>query len=83
MNEVFPLDGFLDSVLAIANAIAANAPVAVRNSKAAIQRFQNRNIEDDVDFEAKAFAACFKTGDQKHAMQCFVEKRPHDEFTGE
>ena len=58
----------------MAGIIAANAPIAVRNCKKAI----NDGLETDMDkaivIEEKLFGACFETEDQKAGMGNFLEK---------
>ncbi|MCR5388729.1 MAG: enoyl-CoA hydratase/isomerase family protein [Lachnospiraceae bacterium] len=58
----------------MAGMIAANAPIAVRNCKKAI----NDGLETDMDkaivIEEKLFGACFETEDQKAGMGNFLEK---------
>ncbi len=58
----------------MASIIAANAPIAVRNCKKAI----NDGLEVDMDkaivIEEKLFGACFETEDQKAGMGNFLEK---------
>lgn len=82
VNRVFPHDELMSEVLKVAEIIANNAPVAVSRAKDAIMRFTGENIREDLNYEAHAFAECFKTDDQKMAMTAFLEKRPHDEFHG-
>ena len=82
VDKVVPPEALMDEALAIANAIAANAPVAVRNSKAAIRRFTGAALKADLEAEAGLFGACFATGDQKMAMEAFVNKTEKTPFTG-
>ena len=64
----------MDKAMELAQAIAANAQVAVRESKAAIRRGQQTDMYTGAAFEAEAFAICFSTEDQKDAMTAFVNK---------
>ena len=82
VDRVYPPEQLMDEAVSLANAIAANAPVAVRNAKAAIRRFTGANLAWDLGFEADMFGACFATEDQKNAMQAFVDKTEKPEFTG-
>ena len=54
--------------------IAQNAQIAVRQSKAAINKGAQCDIKTGTAFEAQAFALCFSTEDQKDAMTAFVNK---------
>jgi len=83
VSEVHPADKLMENALALAEAIAANAPVAVRNSKIAISTGVDRFLTNDLNYETRLFGACFGTADQKMAMQAFVEKKPKSEFKGE
>ena len=65
---------------ALAQAIAANAQVAVRQSKAAIRRGLQTDMYTATAFEAEAFGLCFSTEDQKDAMHAFVNKEKLDGF---
>ena len=82
VDKVVPPEALMEEAVALANAIAANAPVAVRNSKAAIRRFTGASLKADLDKEAELFGACFATGDQKMAMEAFVNKTEKTPFTG-
>ena len=82
VDHVYPPEQLMDEAMALANAIAANAPVAVRNAKAAIRRFTGASLAWDLGFEADSFGACFATEDQKAAMSAFMNKAPKPEFSG-
>ena len=82
VDRVYPPEQLMEEAIALANTIAANAPVAVRNAKAAIRRFTGANLAWDLGFEADMFGACFATEDQKNAMQAFLDKADKPEFTG-
>lgn len=75
VNRVVEGEKLMEEAKAMAQAIAANAPIAVKLSKVAI----NRGIQCDIDtalmYEAEAFGECFSTADQKEGMTAFVEKR--------
>ncbi len=82
VDHVYAPEQLMDEAIALANTIAANAPVAVRNSKSAIRRFTGAALAWDLGFEADMFGACFATEDQKNAMQAFVDKAEKPAFTG-
>lgn len=75
-------DELMDTAMKMAEKIAANAPVAVMESKKCIRKFWCSDIYTDLEFEAGAFSRCFDTQDQKTGMTAFVEKREHDEYKG-
>ena len=74
VSHVWPAEELMDRALELANAIAANAQVAVRQSKAAIRRGMQTDMTTGAAFEAEAFGLCFATEDQKDAMKAFVNK---------
>ncbi|MDP4088838.1 MAG: short-chain-enoyl-CoA hydratase [Bacillota bacterium] len=75
VNRVVEADKLMEEARALANTIAAQAPIAVKLCKEAI----NRGIQCDTDtalmYEAEVFGECFSTEDQKEGMSAFVEKR--------
>ncbi|HBC97529.1 MAG TPA: crotonase [Clostridium sp.] len=75
VNGVYEPENLLEEAKKLANTIVANAPIAVRMSKVAI----NRGIQCDIDtataYESEVFGECFSTEDQKEGMTAFVEKR--------
>lgn len=80
VSHVYPVDELMDQAVALANAIAANAQVAVRQSKAAIRRGLQTDMYTGTSYEAEAFALCFATEDQKDAMAAFVNKEKVTSF---
>ncbi|MEG1257288.1 short-chain-enoyl-CoA hydratase [Clostridium sp.] len=75
VNKVVEQDMLIDEAKAMATKIAKNAPIAVRQCKAAINRGLQMDIDSAVLYEAEAFGICFATEDQKEGMTAFVEKR--------
>lgn len=80
VSHVYAPDDLLPQAKALAQAIAANAQVAVRQSKAAIRRGLQTDMYTATAFEAEAFGLCFSTEDQKDAMHAFVNKEKLDGF---
>ncbi len=80
VSAVYPLEDLMPQAMKLAKAIAAVAPIAVRNCKTAI----NEGIEMDIDrglrLEAALFGNCFETADQKEGMGAFLEKRKEKTF---
>lgn len=75
VNKVVEPEALMDEAMALAEAICANAQIAVRQSKVCINRGLQTDIATGVSFEAEAFGLCFATEDQKEGMTAFVEKR--------
>ena len=80
VSEVYPPEELMDRALELTNAIAANAQVAVRQSKAAIRRGLQTDMATGAAFESEAFGLCFSTQDQKDAMNAFVNKEKFTAF---
>ena len=78
VNKVVDDDKLMDEALAMANAIAANGPVAVAASKRAINRGLQMPLEHALEYEAEVFATLFDTHDQKEGTTAFLEKRKPD-----
>ena len=74
VSHVYPAEEMLDRALELADAIAANAQVAVRQSKAAVRRGLQADMATGVAYESEAFGLCFATEDQKDAMAAFLKK---------
>ena len=58
----------------MANTIALNAPIAVRNCKKAINDGLQVDMDQAIVIEEKLFGDCFETEDQKAGMGNFLEK---------
>lgn len=82
VDRVTAPEELMAEAVKLAETIAANAPVAVRNSKAAVRRFTGAALQNDLEAEAELFGACFATEDQKAAMGAFVSKAEKPGFTG-
>jgi enoyl-CoA hydratase len=82
VNAVFAGDQLLAETLKTAEAIAANAPVAVRQARQAIHRGLQMSIADGLAFEIEAYHRTVPTSDRREGVRAFVEKRK-PEFKGE
>lgn len=80
VNEVYPLEQLMDAAVAMAKSFAVNAPIAVKYSKACIDRGMQMDIDDGIALENELFAMCFATEDQKEGMSAFLEKRKEKHF---
>ncbi|HOZ39031.1 MAG TPA: enoyl-CoA hydratase-related protein [Anaerolineaceae bacterium] len=77
---VFPQQDLLAEAQKIANRIAANAPIAIRNMKKAVNEGLDMPIVEAIQHEVSLFSNCFTTEDQKEGMQAFMEKRKEKAF---
>ena len=75
VNKVVPLEELLNEAKKMANMINENAPVAVRQTKAAINKGMQVDIDSAIEIEAELFGQCFNSEDQTEGMTAFLEKR--------
>lgn len=80
VNKVVPLEDLMDEAKKMASKIIANAPVAVKLSKDAINRGTQVAIDEAVAIEAEDFGKCFATEDQTEGMTAFLERRKEKHF---
>ena len=84
VNNVYPIEELIPAAKKLASIIAANAPIAVRNCKKAINDGISLPIEKAVEVEEKLFGDCFETHDQVEGMACFLSRekpKPKAVFT--
>lgn len=81
VNAVFPQADLLAQALATAEAIAGNAPIAVRQAKQAIHRGLQMSLRDGLAFEIEAYNRTVPTSDRREGVLAFNEKRS-PEFQG-
>jgi enoyl-CoA hydratase len=76
VNNVYPAEELMPAAKKLASIIAANAPIAVRSCKKAINEGLDAVMDDAIVIEEKLFGGCFETEDQKAGMGNFLEKDP-------
>ena len=81
-NAIYPLEDLLPAAIAAAEAIAANAPVAVRQAKQAISKGSSMALADGLAFEIEAYNRTIPTQDRREGVLAFNEKRSPN-FTGD
>ncbi len=74
VNAVYPQNELLNEAKKLAETIARQAPIAVRNSKKAINDGLQVDMDKAIEIEEKLFGDCFETEDQKAGMGNFLEK---------
>lgn len=74
VNGVYSAERLMDETKKLAGMIVKNAPIAVRNSKQAINRGYAQPMEKAVEIEEKLFGDCFETEDQRYGMCFFLDK---------
>ena len=75
VNAVYPLEELLPAAEKMAAGIAAQAPIAVRNCKKAINDGLEASMDDAIVIEEKLFGDCFETEDQRAGMGNFLKKK--------
>ena len=80
VNAVYPQAELMAAAEKLASAIASAAPIAVRNSKKAINDGLQVDMDKAIAIEEKLFGDCFETEDQKEGMKAFLEKRKVEKF---
>lgn len=78
VNQVVPVERYLEEALALAEEIAARAPLAVRLAKEAVNHAFESFLAEGLADERRAFYFLFASIDQKEGMQAFIEKRKPD-----
>lgn len=74
-NRVCRPDTLMDDALETARAIAANAPIAVRQAKQAIHKGLQMGLMDGLAFEIEAYNRTVPTEDRREGVLAFNEKR--------
>ena len=80
VSEVYAPEDLMPKALELANAICANAPIAVKESKRCIRMGMQTDIVTGSAFEAEAFGVCCGTADKNEGMGAFLEKRAEKHF---
>lgn len=76
VNNVYPAEELMPAAKKLASTIAANAPIAVRACKKAINDGLDAGMDEAIVIEEKLFGSCFGSEDQKAGMGNFLEKDP-------
>jgi enoyl-CoA hydratase len=77
-NKVAPVESYLDEAIRFAATIAAQAPIAARMAKEAINAAFETSLQAGLAHERRLFYLLFSTEDQKEGMDAFVNKRKAD-----
>ena len=80
VQGVYPVEQLMEEAMKMAQRIAANAPIAVRATKKAVNDGLQVDMDKAIVVEEKLFGSCFQTEDQQNAMGAFVEKRKPEPF---
>ena len=74
-NAIYPPQDLMPTVLSLAENIAENAPVAVRQAKQAIHKGLQMGLSDGLAFEIEAYNRTIPTQDRREGVLAFNEKR--------
>ncbi len=75
VNQVVEQAELMPAVIALAEQILRNAPLAVRYAKECINRNYDLDRTEGLALENRLFARCFTTEDQKNGMNAFLTKQ--------
>ncbi len=75
VNRVVPKGEHLTEAIKLAKIVAAQAPIAVRLAKEAVQAAFETSLEEGLEIERKNFFLLFSTEDMREGMHAFIEKR--------
>lgn len=76
VNKVVPFAELIPTAEKMAQAMIANAPLALQYSIEAVNRGLEMTQEEGLFLEATLFGLCCATEDMKEGTQAFLEKRP-------
>jgi len=74
INQVVELSSLMDETMKMAKIIASNSAIAVRMSKAAINKGRNADLDTGLGIELLAWRNCFTHPDREERMTAFVNK---------
>ena len=80
VSEVYPGEELLDRAVELAQAICANAQIAVQESKRCIRMGMQTDIATALTLESEAFGVTCGTEDKREGMGAFLEKRAEKHF---
>ena len=75
VNRVLPQEELLPATLAIAERIAGNGPLSIRQAKQAIHRGLQMSLADGLAFEIEAYNRLIPTADRREGVLAFNERR--------
>lgn len=74
VNAVYSQADLMNEAIALAESIAANAPLAVAAAKECINEEYDMPADEAIRYENELFGNCFATADQKNGMKAFLNK---------
>ncbi len=80
VSSIHKQEDLMNEAMKIAERIARNAPIAVRNTKHAVNEGAHMYLDEAINLEAHDFGKCFNSEDQKEGMTAFLERRKEKNF---
>ena len=74
VNQVVELSTLMDETMKMAKTIAGNSSIAIRMSKAAMNKGRNADLDTGLGIELLAWRNCFTHPDREERMTSFVNK---------
>jgi len=75
VNRVVPAEKLDEEIAAIADQLAASAPIALAGILDAVLEGGECALDQGLDYEAQTFATCFATEDMREGTKAFLERR--------
>ena len=75
VSRALPRDEVLESALALAEEIAACAPLAVRGVKRSLAASEQARLDEQLDAEAREQSLCYESADLAEGLRAIREKR--------
>lgn len=75
LNRVVAVEKLDEEVAAIADQLAASAPIALAGILDAVLTGSECALDQGLDYEAQTFATCFATEDMREGTKAFLERR--------
>jgi len=82
VSQVVPRPRLVPEALSLAERVAKNAPVALRQAKRALALGFELPLAEALDLEHRLYEPCLVSADRREALRAFAEKRSPN-FTGE
>lgn len=82
VSRIAPPARLLEVALALAEQVARNAPISLRQAKRAVDGGFDLPLDEALALENRLYQACLASRDRVEALRAFAEKRP-PVFTGE
>lgn len=82
VNAIAPPQRVREDAIALAERVARNAPVSLRQAKRSIDGGFHLSLDEALDLENRMYQDCLETKDRTEALRAFAEKRA-PVFTGE